>query len=162
MSARLKILLLSIVVLIFFISTNYAKEIPIENEDIDYRLPNSVIPKSYEIRIVTDMENLKFPFSGDVLIEAQIKTATNKIVLHHGNIEMQSYRVKLLKNNVPTKVTITNSTYDEKTEKYTIFLKQILEEDSKIIIAIDFNGTLSDKMIGFYKSSYFDDKENVK
>ncbi|XP_044004939.1 uncharacterized protein LOC122850036 isoform X2 [Aphidius gifuensis] len=160
MGSRLKNLLLNIVVLIFFICKNYANEIPIENEEIDYRLPNSVIPKSYEIRMVTDMENLEF--TGDVKIEALIKNETDKIILHHGNIEIQSYSVKLLKNNVTTKVSILNTTYDKKTEKYTIFLKKILEKDSKIIIAINSNGTLSDNMIGFYKSSYFDDKGNIK
>jgi len=52
--------------------------------------------------------------------------------------------------------------YDKVTEKYTLKLSKTLSKDTVVDIFFDYVGNLSDNMIGFYRSSYVDEKGQIK
>lgn len=137
------------------------REHSLKDGEIDYRLPTTVIPESYEIMIHPEING--FSFTGTVKIYAGVRNETNEIVLHHGKLSIRSCTVNIKKDgNKLEKLTISNNTYNEMTEKYSILLKENLYDGANIIITIAFDGKLADNMIGFYHSSYFDDNGKMK
>lgn len=126
------------------------------SQNDDYRLPTSVKPISYEIALVPKLQD-DFTFNGVVKIIAVVKKETDRITLHAGNIQIISQSVLADNESV-----IVEHTYDKITEKYTLNVSKTLKKGSEILIAFEYNGTLSDNMIGFYKSSYFDKDGQIK
>ncbi|KAL3276182.1 hypothetical protein HHI36_020900 [Cryptolaemus montrouzieri] len=111
------------------------------------RLPTSVRPKHYDLTLVPDLK--KLIFQGDVSIEIEVKEPITEIVLNAMNL--------YLKN-----VDIEGAGGSQTTEKVDMFPE---EEIAKLIFAntlqpgqyklkIVFQGTLNDKMKGFYRSKY--------
>lgn len=99
-----------------------------------------------------------FTFEGSVKIIAVVKNETDKITLHVGNIEIVSQSVLVDNKNI----IIVSHTYDKITEKHTLLLSETLNTGSEVLIAYAYNGILSDNMIGFYRSSYFDKDDQIK
>jgi aminopeptidase N len=125
-----------------------------DNEPIDYRLPTAVKPISYDIMLIPQFND--YTFKGIAKIETEIKSATNKITVHVGNIEIELVSVASYDANK------LNSTYDNITEKYTVTLPDTLKEGKKVLISFTYNGILADNMIGFYRSSYINEKGQTK
>jgi len=143
----------------YFISPDgFVQNVDFQNASTDYRLPKSIEPISYEIMLMPYLENGNFTFDGIVHIKAVVKQETEEIELHVGNIEIEI--VTLLVNN--TSVNVSHR-YDNITEKYRINVyPSILEKESTLLIAFTYKGILSDNMIGFYRSAYYDKNEQLK
>ncbi|XP_015127586.1 putative aminopeptidase-2 [Diachasma alloeum] len=140
----------------------------IEDDDrkLDYRLPNFVVPEKYEILISPNLDGDAFALDGSVLIQARVFEETDRIVLHVGKINVKLASVteadpKFLDDTDRKFPALVNLTYEEKTEKFSLILDSSIPKDSAILIAIQYNGTLMDNMLGFYKSSYFDKEGNL-
>ncbi|XP_014472138.1 PREDICTED: uncharacterized protein LOC106743116 [Dinoponera quadriceps] len=127
-----------------------------DDASVDYRLPTSVRPISYEIMFTPEFQN-SFTFGGIEKIMAVAEEDTDTITLHVGDIKIISRSVILNEKNI-----YKSSSYDNVTEKYTITLSKTLKKDSKIMITFTYQGKLRDDMIGFYKSSYFDQDGQIK
>ena len=121
----------------------------------DYRLPTTVIPYLYDISIF--LKN-NFTFNGIAKINVSLSSTTDEIVLHHGKINVTTVTITFDDKEVEQSDTM----YDPITEKFTIKLKNPLEKDLKIFIAIEYNAELKNNLIGFYKSSYFDPNDQLK
>lgn len=126
-------------------------------QDLDYRLPKTVIPSSYEILLMPKLKD-DFKFEGRVHINATIQKLTNTITLHYKKIEILKLTITCNKELQE----ITNTTYNNITEKYEITLKNDLIAETKVSINIAYRGNLRDDMIGFYRSSYFDYKGTLR
>ncbi|XP_072748197.1 putative aminopeptidase-2 [Anoplolepis gracilipes] len=126
------------------------------SQNDDYRLPTFIKPISYEIALVPKLED-NFTFKGYEKITALVKNETDRITLHVGNIQIISQSVVL--NNESINI---EHIYDKSTEKYTLIVSETLQKGSEILIAFEYNGTLNDNMIGFYRSSYFDKDNQIK
>ncbi|KAL6254850.1 hypothetical protein P5V15_014189 [Pogonomyrmex californicus] len=144
-------------------SPMYYDDISTESEDykqdddpIDYRLPTDIKPISYDIKLIPKLQD-DFKFKGYATIKAVVKRATNNITLHVGNmIEIESVTITLYDNIK------LSSTYDNISEKYTITSSKIFKNNRLIQISFEYNGILSDIMVGFYRSSYFDENGQIK
>ncbi|XP_071652134.1 uncharacterized protein [Temnothorax longispinosus] len=123
------------------------------DESINYRLPTNIKPISYDIKLIPNLDN--FTFTGYVKIEAVVENRTDKVILHVGNLKIESANVQTY---LPNPATV----YDNVTEKYTINLPNIVEKGRRLTISMGYNGVLSDNMIGFYRSSYFDKNGQIK
>ncbi|XP_032687648.1 putative aminopeptidase-2 [Odontomachus brunneus] len=126
-----------------------------DDESVDYRLPKSVRPISYEIMFMPKLQNFKF--EGIEKIVAVVEQETDTITLHVGNIQINSQSVIINQTNI-----YESMNYDKVTEKHTIILSETLKKGSEILITFSFHGNLRDDMIGFYKSSYFDEDGQIK
>ncbi|KYN14240.1 Aminopeptidase N [Trachymyrmex cornetzi] len=129
-----------------------------QDESIDYRLPTNVKPLSYDIILIPDFNN--FTFTGTTKIDAVVQNSTNTITLHVGNIKIDkmsflTFEESSISSNFPT-------SYDDITEKFTITLPRLLLVNTTMTINFAYSGILSDNMIGFYKSSYFDENGELR
>ncbi|XP_043289822.1 uncharacterized protein [Venturia canescens] len=119
----------------------------------DYRLPTSIVPKSYVIKLTPYIEVGKFTFDGSVEITASIVEATSKIVLHVDEIALNSVLVTADGKNIGLKSKLLNAKYNF----VTLNLVESLSVGQTVIIKIGYTGQLNGVMRGFYRSSYKDD-----
>lgn len=120
----------------------------------DYRLPTSITPSSYNIWLMTDINELdNFTFTGSVDINASVAQKTNKIVLHSSKLTHNSISV----HAGDKAVTVVKTEKNEKYDFLIIELAQELQVGQKLTVAIEFAGHLNEEMRGFYKSSYVDE-----
>ena len=57
-----------------------------EAETLEYRLPRTVIPVRYQIKLSPDLENFKF--DGQVIIEVDVKQSVNEVLLNALELEI--------------------------------------------------------------------------
>lgn len=112
-----------------------------------YRLSDQVIPMSYELRIIPDLET--FTFRGSVKITILVKDTTKKIELHSKKLTINEVQVS--KGARPIE---KDYKLDEENDLLTIETKLELSYNTEYTLTIDFQGLLSEDMKGFYKSSY--------
>jgi puromycin-sensitive aminopeptidase len=113
-----------------------------------HRLPYTVEPHRYELRLAPDLEAATF--SGDVRIEATAHETVTTIALHGAELAAASAEV-LIDGAV---VTATIS-LDEAAERIVLALAAPVGP-GPITIAIAFTGILNDKLHGFYRSTFTD------
>lgn len=119
-----------------------------------YRLSEEVKPLSYELRIIPDLE--EFTFRGKVEINILVKFSTNQIQLHSAKLTIKNCT---LKKDVDLQFVEQKFKLDEINDLLIIETTQQLIYDTNYTLIIQFNGTLSEEMAGFYKSSYTIDNE---
>ncbi|XP_065214648.1 aminopeptidase N-like [Planococcus citri] len=116
-----------------------------EKQDI-YRLSDEVIPDSYQLRMVPDLD--KFTFSGKVEIKISARFSTNKVILHSKRLKINSCKV-LNERAIPSTFKL-----DQVNEILIIETEQTLSYGTSYTLAIEFEGELNDDMKGFYRSYY--------
>ncbi len=114
-----------------------------------HRLPRSVIPSRYLIRLEPDLES--FTFSGSETISIDLSEAVSQIVLNTAEIEIVSARIE----GSGQKADITDIAYDTDLERATLVLPGTLAS-GKYELALEFKGVLNDKLVGFYRSTFTD------
>jgi puromycin-sensitive aminopeptidase len=114
-----------------------------------YRLPRTVVPSRYELRLEPDLTSATF--SGEVTIAVTVRETTSEIVLNA--IELQASDARLENDNgMSQNPTVTA---DQPTERWRLtFTTPIASGDWRLLLR--FRGTLNDKLRGFYRSSYKD------
>lgn len=142
-------------------TTNHTADILADGNDVlDLRLPKTIVPISYEIMLMPQLEG-DFLLDGSTHIKASVQEATDTIILNHGNITVDLLSVSYMSENSMS-LDIAEKKLDQKTEKYIIKLKKPLKKGSNISIDFNYFGILRNDMIGFYKSSYIDSNGTVR
>ena len=104
-----------------------------------------VKPSNYKLTFEPDLE--KFTFSGMESILADCKKPTDTITMNCAELEIKSCEVKSAKGQVKSTVKI-----NEKREELQIKLERRIK--GKVTIDLEFQGTLNDRLLGFYRSQY--------
>lgn len=115
----------------------------------NFRIPNHVRPLSYDIYIHPNLTTFKF--SGRVIIDVRCYQPTRKIIFHVRDLSVGN--VKLADSN-QKRLKIAQTLQHEKNQQYLIALNEELREKERYGLYMEFNGTLSKNMEGFYRSSY--------
>lgn len=114
-----------------------------------YRLPQHVVPTRYELRLEPELASSTF--QGEETIVLTVKEVTTEIVLNAAELQITSATVMQ-----GTGVTQHGSiTLDDKTERCRIAFPSSIAPGTWSLRLI-FNGTLNDKLRGFYRSKYKD------
>ncbi len=108
-------------------------------------------PLKYEIRIEPDVS--AFTFTGKVAIEVDIKEAASKIQLNAVDLEIQKAEL-LQKEKAPLVPTVTL-----KPEKEELLLELEAEIEGTYTIRLHFSGHITDNLLGFYRSHYYEGEE---
>lgn len=103
-----------------------------------------VIPKNYQLIFEPDLKN--FVFEGTEKITVECKRPTDIITMNCAEIKIKSCSVHAGKETSCTAKT------DEKKEELQIRLKEKIR--GRAYINIEFQGTLNDRLLGFYRSQY--------
>ncbi|XP_065223050.1 aminopeptidase N-like [Planococcus citri] len=124
-----------------------------KNADI-YRLPNDVIPVSYELKMAPDLE--KLTFTGQVEIIVHVHFTTDRIILHSKNLQIQNVMVTGAEGSVKnaTVPIPTSHTLDEKNEIIIIKTEGKFNYNQNYKISITFQGKFESGYTGFYRASY--------
>jgi puromycin-sensitive aminopeptidase len=124
-------------------------------EQKPYRLPTTVTPERYVIRLTPDLTQRTF--GGEETVSIQVHEPADKIVLNAIELEIQSVTVKgeggrLFEGSV---------TLDAENEQAAFTFPEILAP-GRWELAIRFTGVLNNKLHGFYRSTYKDSQGKEK
>src|SRR5262245_44671862 len=111
-----------------------------------YRLPTTVIPSRYDLRLEPDL--VASVFTGEVVITVVVKEPLSEIVLNAAELEISHARIV---NPSNSESLFGYVTVDGKTERCSIFPSATITP-GKWQLRLPFKGTLNDKLRGFYRS----------
>ncbi len=117
----------------------------------EYRLPEGVCPKSYDLFVQPDLARRSF--TGKETISIAVATSRTAIVLNGIDLSIQS---ATLMNNAG-KTTKLKVSPEAKFERIHLTSSSSIEPGS-YQLSLQFTGTLNDKLRGFYRSDFKDKK----
>lgn len=128
--------------------------------DHNLRLPRSISPVSYNIKLIPFFEERNFTFEGYSRIVVNCIESTNNITLHAITLTIIESDVAFYQlidiededNEMP--IPIHNITFIEKKQFLIIHFEENLSQNSTYVIYINYTGLLNDDLKGFYRSSY--------
>ncbi|KAG4068421.1 hypothetical protein HA402_007941 [Bradysia odoriphaga] len=150
--------------------TIYSKDQPhttiTTKDEVPYlRLPRSVVPTGYDIKLIPFIWPDNFTFLGDVRILVNILEPTNNITLHAETsikIKSEDVGVRLVNsgNGTERKDEVIAKQYFEATKQfYVMEFQKKLQPGEIYEIRIKYVGVLDAYMQGFYRSSYVEGNE---
>ena len=108
----------------------------------DFRLPATVLPRTYRLLIEPDLDALTF--KGEVAIDLDVKTSTTEIVLHSYKLDIAEAHAGADRLQVRL---------DAATERVTLTASKPLAA-GPATISLRFSGAIAEEMRGFYRSRY--------
>lgn len=111
------------------------------------RLSHFITPERYRLILHPDLKTFKF--KGEETAYLELKKPVREIVLHARDLTVSSASYRHKKVDVPAK----KISYDEKAETVTFHFPKTLPK-GKGELDLKFEGTLNDRMRGFYRSRY--------
>lgn len=124
-------------------------------------LPSNVRPTHYDLTI--DPDFTQFTFNGRAVVSVAIKEATERIVMNASELRVKS--VSVLGASAVAKV---NVEMDKANDRVSFVLLDAQGKDvqakagTELTLSIDYTGDISDKMAGFYRSTYEDRSSGEK
>ena len=118
-------------------------------EQKPYRLPTTVVPERYEIKLTPDLSAAKF--AGEEKVFIQVLEPVRQIVVNAAELEFQVASI----TGPGGKVVRGNVALDSENEQATFNFAETLNP-GRWELEITFSGILNDKLHGFYRSTYKD------
>ncbi|MEE9413742.1 MAG: hypothetical protein V3V01_00565, partial [Acidimicrobiales bacterium] len=120
-----------------------------------HRLPRSVIPNNYRLRLEPDLEAASF--EGRVDITAEVTSTTSVVVLNSIELAITDVAVVELESGTSSEVRVKSSfELDDELQRLTISCERDISP-GRISIIVEFSGLLNDQLRGFYRSTYSDE-----
>ena len=125
------------------------------------RLPNTVLPKRYELKL--DVDTCKQCYSGQVNIRIHVENDVidNTIWLHCKNLAIKSVHIQLSQFALPVQA-LEVIEVPEKSCIGLTFPPETTQKSTRAWIHISFTGELSQSLEGFFCNPYHDKDGNVK
>ncbi|XP_015127700.1 aminopeptidase N isoform X1 [Diachasma alloeum] len=125
---------------------------------IDVRLPRSVVPDSYDIKLMPFIWEGNFTFNGEVSIRMNVTKDTKNITLHAADMKILQKETTLKEvypnSTIAKWFKILDQTNDTAREFYILKTGEILKAGQQYVVSLKFVGSLNDYLQGFYRSSY--------
>ncbi|KAL0133266.1 hypothetical protein PUN28_000801 [Cardiocondyla obscurior] len=125
---------------------------------INIRLPEGIVPDSYELWIIPFLWEGNFTFHGEVKILINVTSDTNEVTLHAVDIKLDRNFTNIKEQSQSTTgtsdVKIADQRNDTDKQFYVIKTSSKLMKDKQYVVHLKFSGNLNDNMRGFYRSSY--------
>lgn len=138
----------------FILPTTKMPATLIENNHVDVRLPKTIIPISYEVKIVPFLIVDNFTFNGEVKIKFKVLEDCNNITLHSYQLKIDEKFSSVVSESNNEVLIITKQYFVEEKQFFILKLNETLIKGSYYIISIKYVGILNDNLQGFYRSSY--------
>ena len=116
-----------------------------------HRLPYSVVPSHYRIKLEPNLE--KATFIGSVEIEVEVDHPTDTIQMNAADLLIQSARVV---DSVGSNTEAADIVLNAEMERLTLSFDSQISSGPHTIVA-EFTGVLNDQLHGFYRSTFTDD-----
>ena len=114
----------------------------------EYRLPRSVVPHRYQIRLEPDLNGATF--AGSETITVEVSEPVNHMVLNAAELDLKSVSLRAGGETIPAEVEL-----DEKLQRATLRFPRTIEP-GEADLDIEFSGILNDQLDGFYRSTFTD------
>lgn len=127
---------------------------------LDLRLPRSIVPITYDIKLIPFLFNNNFTFAGEVKIVVNVTESCKNVTLHATALTIHDSDVVVKKVDNQTLTTtnarigIKSQYFVEPKQFYVIELNDTLLVGSLYAVEIKYTGVLNDLLQGFYRSSY--------
>lgn len=124
---------------------------------INYRLPRTILPHHYDIRLLPIIEVGNFSILGHVSINVECKEETDRIVLHSNDVIVDAASVQVLDKTNNETLAVEEIQYDTEVEFLIITMsmkKSKLTKGHTYILTMSFIANLNDELRGFYRSRY--------
>ncbi|XP_052890593.1 aminopeptidase A-like [Anopheles moucheti] len=129
-------------------------------DKLGFRLPRHIAPVHYELWLHPDLQ--RETFAGRVGIELNVSESTNYIVLHSKLLTITETVLRELRssNERPEREINISRAYEIPEHDYWIIETQSEIGAGAYRLSVQFNGSLADRIIGFYSSKYLDKTTN--
>ncbi|XP_048262950.1 aminopeptidase N isoform X2 [Bombus terrestris] len=125
---------------------------------LDVRLPRSVVPDSYELKLIPFIQVGNFTFHGEVKILVNVTEDTENVTLHavdmHINESFTNIKEYSEIEKVEKIIRIVEQRNDTERQFYVIRTSDTLKSGKQYVVHLKFVGYLNDHLQGFYRSSY--------
>ena len=128
---------------------------------LSYRLPSNLIPYKYEIKINAEnisSSDLTPEYKGIVDIYFTCKEATNKLIFHIKNVEIDNSTLAIYSTNGNGFTSIKNPEWTNDFDREYFIIDSVFglefQKYQNYSIHIEYTGYLKTDNIGFYRSSY--------
>jgi puromycin-sensitive aminopeptidase len=115
--------------------------------DHSYKLPTTVIPERYEIRLTPDLQ--RCTFTGEETVYVRVHEPVQEVVLHACDLTIHTVSATATDADI-LQGTVT---VDEAHERAVLHFPRVLLP-GPWRLGLTFSGTLNDKLHGFYRSTY--------
>ncbi|WP_419918055.1 M1 family metallopeptidase [Candidatus Poriferisocius sp.] len=122
-----------------------------ESSSNPYRLPRTVVPKWYELRMEPDLD--EFSFAGSVGVDIEVLVPVAEIVLNAADLEITGGNLD--------GVALGGIDYDTEHERVVLRLAEPASPGAARL-NLRFAGTLNDQLRGFYRSTFTDTDGNQR
>jgi len=120
-----------------------------------YRLPTTVTPERYELKLTPDLST--WTFAGEENVSIHVREPVREIVLNAAELEFRSVSLRLRNGTVLQ----GRAALDTEDEQATLSFGDALPPGN-CELQLSFSGILNDKLHGFYRSTYKDAKGREK
>ncbi|XP_023288739.1 aminopeptidase N [Orussus abietinus] len=130
-------------------------------KNLDVRLPKSVVPDSYELKLVPFIWEGNFTFNGEVKILVNVTMDTRNVTLHALDMKIDegftNVKELVTVRGVPTKtrqIRVEEQRNDTLRQFHVISTAETLKAGRQYLVHMKYIGYLNDYLQGFYRSSY--------
>ncbi|CAG8543698.1 10366_t:CDS:10, partial [Acaulospora colombiana] len=123
-------------------------------------LPTNVRPTHYNLVLIPDLND--FTFTGTEVVNLNINENTKVITLNANEVEVRSAKLVSLNLKTSYSFSAVDITHDEQKQTVTLSFPDELPAGCTAALHLVFAGSLNDKMVGFYRSSYKDELKQTK
>lgn len=136
------------------VATPFEEDLHLANRT-NIRLPKTMHPISYELKLIPFLFEGNFTFQGDVRIVVNVTASCKNITLHSVGLRMKEVQVWKIETPESRKpIIIADRKVMPADQFFVIIFATDLEANSTYEIDIKYNGTLNENLQGFYRSSY--------
>jgi aminopeptidase N len=139
---------------------SFTKSLP--HEEIDQavpslgelRLPSSIKPFSYDVKLLPFLSTENFTFNGEIDIKIQVKEICKNITLHTYLLQIIWSSSQDSSGETLESVSIHSQYFVEDKQFLILEMAKELEPDFFYLVKLSYVGSIKDNLQGFYKSSY--------
>ncbi|XP_078719720.1 thyrotropin-releasing hormone-degrading ectoenzyme isoform X1 [Lampetra fluviatilis] len=129
-------------------ATPAAENQPWENA----RLPGTLAPRHYDLRLSTFMDN--FTYAGQVGVVLECLRSTPYVILHCDRLNISRIALSPVNVSRHSSTKIQDYFLYPKHQFFVILLNKSFSAGDVVFLNITFQGIISDELLGFFRSSY--------
>ena len=116
------------------------------------RLPKDLEPLSYKLALRVNLTTLRY--GGIVTIKILCKNTTRFVILHSGDLDVLNVSVTTVEKEREKGLVVERILGFKKNQQLCIEPREVLREGKVYFVTLEFKSKISDRLDGFYKSSY--------
>ena len=124
-------------------------QVATEPWEVEYRIPRTSLPVHYDLYLHPDLASGLF--TGKVEIHVSVTSPMKYLVTHfkHMNITKTKLKTQVTSTDVELK-----KYFEYRPNQFWVLIPKKTLQIGNYTMVLDFNGTLEDRIVGFYKSVY--------